>query len=129
MPFLRFDVVEGRSDSELASLMDAGHQAVLSAFEVPAGDRYQVVHEHKKSNLIFEDTGLRIARTSNVVFVSVTTRPRPEAQKQKFYVDLCSELESRCGIKSSDVIVSITINSDADWSFGLGRAQFLTGEL
>jgi len=27
------------------------------------------------------------------------------------------------------VVVSIVENSDADWSFGLGRGQFLTGEL
>jgi hypothetical protein len=29
----------------------------------------------------------------------------------------------------SDVVVSIVTNSDEDWSFGNGRAQFLTGEL
>jgi hypothetical protein len=29
----------------------------------------------------------------------------------------------------ADLIVSITENSDEDWSFGHGRAQFLTGEL
>jgi hypothetical protein len=32
-------------------------------------------------------------------------------------------------MQSSDIVVSITSNSDADWSFGYGRAQFLTGEL
>jgi len=26
-------------------------------------------------------------------------------------------------------VVSIVENSDEDWSFGLGRGQFLTGEL
>jgi hypothetical protein len=29
----------------------------------------------------------------------------------------------------NDIVVSIVTNSDADWSFGNGRAQFLTGEL
>jgi hypothetical protein len=29
----------------------------------------------------------------------------------------------------NDIIVCIVTNSDADWSFGNGRAQFLTGEL
>jgi hypothetical protein len=29
----------------------------------------------------------------------------------------------------ADLIVSITENDDEDWSFGHGRAQFLTGEL
>lgn len=29
----------------------------------------------------------------------------------------------------ADLIVSLVENSDADWSFGAGRAQFLTKEL
>jgi len=32
-------------------------------------------------------------------------------------------------IPPSDVVVSMVTNSDEDWSFGNGRAQFLTGEL
>jgi malonate semialdehyde decarboxylase len=28
-----------------------------------------------------------------------------------------------------DVVVSLVANSDADWTFGNGPAQFLTGEL
>ena len=48
---------------------------------------------------------------------------------QKFYAELCRELKESCGIEASDVIVSIVSNSAADWSFGNGRAQFVTGEL
>jgi hypothetical protein len=33
------------------------------------------------------------------------------------------------GIEQNDIVVSLVANSDADWSFGNGRAQFLTGEL
>jgi hypothetical protein len=35
----------------------------------------------------------------------------------------------RCGIEQNDIVVSIVTNSDADWSLGNGRAQFVTGEL
>ena len=38
-------------------------------------------------------------------------------------------LDARCGLDSADLVVSITDNNDEDWSFGYGRAQFLTGEL
>jgi hypothetical protein len=38
-------------------------------------------------------------------------------------------LRTRCGTAPSDVVVSVVENSDADRSFGHGRAQFLTGEL
>jgi hypothetical protein len=38
-------------------------------------------------------------------------------------------LKDACNLESSDIIVSFVENGDADWSFGFGRAQFLTGEL
>jgi hypothetical protein len=129
MPLLRFDLIEGRSEAELQALLDAAHNAMLAAFKVPAGDRYQLVHEHKPSRMIIEDTGLGITRTRNVVFLQVTTRPRPREQKELFYRLLVEELQAKCAIAPSDVVVSMVSNTDEDWSFGHGRAQFLTGEL
>jgi len=129
MPLLRFDLIEGRTDGEMKTLLDAAHRAMLAAFKVPARDRYQIVHEHAPSRMIVEDTGLGIPRTGKVVFLQMTSRPRKREQKEAFYRLLCEELERSCGIAPSDVVVSIVENSDADWSFGLGRGQFLTGEL
>jgi phenylpyruvate tautomerase PptA (4-oxalocrotonate tautomerase family) len=129
MPLLRFDLIEGRTDDEMTALLDAAHRAVLAAFKVPERDRYQIVHEHPASRMIVEDTGLGIERTTDVVILQMTSRPRPRAQKEAFYRLLCEELEAACGIAPSDVVVSIVENTDEDWSFGLGRGQFLTGEL
>jgi len=66
MPFLRFDLIEGRSGAEIKVLPDAAHRAVLAAFKVPSGDRYQTVNEHKPSRMIVEDTGRRMKRSSRV---------------------------------------------------------------
>lgn len=129
MPLLRFDLIEGRTDAELKKLLDAAHAAMLEAFKVPVRDRYQVVHEHKPSRLIVEDTGLDIPRTEKVVMLQVTSRPRSREMKETFYKLLCERLQAECAIKSSDVMVNFVINSDEDWSFGLGRAQFLVGDL
>ncbi|WP_375509094.1 tautomerase family protein [uncultured Caballeronia sp.] len=129
MPIVRFDVLEGRSDSELKAMLDGAHRAVLSAFGVPERDRYQIVSEHKPSRLIIEDTGLGFQRSTKVVVVSVTSRPRSEAEKCQFYVDLCRELKVSANIEPGDVVISFTVNTDADWSFGGGQAQFLTGQL
>jgi phenylpyruvate tautomerase PptA (4-oxalocrotonate tautomerase family) len=129
MPLLQFHVFEGRNDKELAALLDAAHRAVLDTFHVPERDRYQIVHQHKRSHVRFEDTGLGIERTDKFVLVHISTQRHPAEQKAAFYANLCTELERSCGIKSSDVMVSIVENTVADWSFGLGRAQFLTGEL
>lgn len=129
MPLLRFDLIEGRTESELRTLLDAAHRALVAAFKVPQHDRYQIVHQHSAAHMIVEDTGLGIPRTDKVVLLSVTSRSRGQDAKVNFYKLLCEELERSCGIRPSDVVVSIVSNGDDDWSFGMGRAQFLTGEL
>ena len=129
MPLLRFDIVEGRTDAELKTLLDAAHEAMLESLKVPVRDRYQIVHEHKASRMIIEDTGLDIPRTDKIVMLQVTSRPRSEEMKTTFYRLLTEKLEAKCGIAPTDVMVNFVINSDADWSFGRGRAQFLVGDL
>ncbi|WP_099221765.1 tautomerase family protein [Listeria costaricensis] len=129
MPLLNIDVLEGRSDAELRLLLDTIHTVVVAAFGVPERDRYQILHQHKKNEMIIEDTGLGLDRTDKVVIIRMTSKKRTPAQKQTFYRLLAEQLEEKLAIQSSDIMVSIVENSDADWSFGFGRAQFLTGEL
>jgi hypothetical protein len=129
MPLLKFDLIEGRTSSEIRTLLDAAHRAMLAAFEVPERDRYQIVTEHPASRMIVEDTGLDIPRTDKVVVLQVTSRKRKKKQKEAFYSLLCDELEKSCGIAPSDVVVAFIENGDEDWSFGYGKAQFLTGDL
>ncbi len=129
MPLVRVDALEGRSKNEIKCLLDAVHRAVLSAFKVPQGDRYQIYQGHPESNLIVEDTGLGIQRTKNVVVVTVFSKSRTQEAKQSFYSDLCRELKASCDIDPSDVMVCVVSNTESDWSFGNGRAQFITGEL
>ncbi|MGP8432434.1 tautomerase family protein [Paraburkholderia fungorum] len=129
MPFLKFDILEGRTQAQITSMLDAAHRAVVDSFQVPEGDRYQAVYEHRASHFIVEDTGLGITRTKNMVVLTVISRPRSKEEKQIFYKELTRLLHERCNIEPRDVVVSFVINSDEDWSFGFGVAQFLTGEL
>lgn len=129
MPLIRFDVIEGRDKESLRKLLDAAHRAMVKAFGVPERDRYQIVHQHPAHELIIEDTGLGFERSENVVIISVTSKQRTDEQKQNLYKLLVQDLGESCGIEPNDIMVSIVTNGDADWSFGFGEAQFLTGKL
>jgi hypothetical protein len=129
MPVLRFDLVEGRPESDVRRILDVTHEVLLETLKVPKHDRYQVVHEHKRSRMIMEDTGLGFVRSDQIVLLQVTTRPRNREMKQAFYRLLVERLSSSCGISPHDVVVNFVTNADEDWSFGAGQAQFLTGEL
>ena len=129
MPLLSFDLIAGRSENQIKRILDVTHEVMVNTFNVPERDRYQIVREHAPSRMIIEDTGLGIERTPSRMVLQVTTRPRSRAMKQAFYRSLVERLEAACGIAPSDVIVTFATNTDEDWSFGLGHAQFLTGEL
>ncbi|MBY0063994.1 tautomerase family protein [Priestia aryabhattai] len=129
MPLLRFDVIEGRDEKELKALLDSTHRAMLEAFGVPERDRYQIVHQHPAHEMIIEDTGLGFERSKDLVIISVTSKQRTEEQKQALYRLIVKELGESCGIQPNDIMISIVENGNADWSFGMGEAQFLTGKL
>jgi len=109
--------------------LDASHRAMVKAFGVPERDRYQIVHQHPAHELIIEDTGLGFERSNNLVVIRVTSKQRSDEQKKNLYKLLVQELGESCGIEPNDIMVSIVTNGDADWSFGLGEAQFLNGKL
>lgn len=64
-----------------------------------------------------------------VPVIQIFQQGRTPEQKQAAYRELARRLEANCGVKPSDLIVSITANELPDWSFGMGRAQFLEGDL
>ncbi|AET58886.1 tautomerase family protein [Paenibacillus terrae] len=129
MPLVHFDLIEGRDKESIKRLLDVSHEVIVEAFDVPERDRYQIVHEHSAYQMIIEDTGLEINRTDNLVVLTIISKARPNDKKEKLYSLLAERLEKHCGISPHDVMVSIVENGEADWSFGLGEAQFLNGKL
>ncbi|MCH1866274.1 tautomerase family protein [Nocardioides sp. CFH 31398] len=129
MPLVRIDLETGRTDEEIRLLADVVQECMLDVFAAPPRDRYQVITEHPPGRIILEDTGLGYERTSQQVVVHVFQQGRSTEQKQALYAALAERLEERCGLRGEDLLVSVAEVGRDDWSFGRGRAQFLTGEL
>ena len=129
MPLVRIDCVRGRSAEELRALADTVQEVMLDVFAAPPGDRYQVITQHDPGEIVCEDTGLGLERTDGVVVVQVTQQGRGREQKEALYAALAERLAERGQVRGEDLVVSVVENTREDWSFGLGRAQFLTGEL
>lgn len=129
MPLVRIDVVEGRTPEELRRIADTVQDVMLEVFAAPPRDRYQIITEHPAGQIIAEDTGLGFERTAGVTVIQIFQQGRSTDQKRAAYRELASRLEADCHIAPTDLIVSIVANRREDWSFGLGRAQFLDGDL
>lgn len=131
MPLLRFDLNKNAwgDQARRQKLLDIAYAVTLSAFGAPSGDRYQLVHLHADDEMLIEDTGLGFQRTNAVVMLSITTRPRTIAEKQAFYQMFVAQVQEQLGLAPTDIMINMVENSDADWSFANGEAQFLTGKL
>lgn len=129
MPLVRIDVQEGRSPAALRQLADTVQEVMVDVFAAPPRDRYQIITEHPVGQIIAEDTGLGFERTDGVVVLQIFQQGRSVDQKKAVYEQLAERLQVDCGVLPTDLIISVVENERADWSFGLGRAQFLEGEL
>ena len=102
---------------------------MVAALDVPATDRYQILTQHDPGDILALDTGLGYAHTDDIVIVQFISRQRSEDAKADLYRRLAQTLNERCSVTPTDLIVTVTENGPADWSFGDGSAQFLTGAL
>lgn len=129
MPLVRIDLQEGRSAAEVRRIADVVQEVMLDVFAAPPRDRYQVVTEHPVGHIIAEDTGLGFDRTDGVLVIQIFQQGRSEEQKRAAYAELARRLGEDCGVAPTDLVICVVANGRQDWSFGLGRAQFLEGDL
>ncbi|MEW9677395.1 tautomerase family protein [Lentibacillus sp. L22] len=129
MPLIKVDLIRGRDLEEIKQILDVAHQVVLEAFQVPEGDRYQVVTQHEPYEMIMKDTGLGFERSDDVILFTAIITQRTNKMKKDFYRLLTERLEQQCQIESKDVMITFVTNGAGEWSFRFGKAQFLTGDL
>jgi phenylpyruvate tautomerase PptA (4-oxalocrotonate tautomerase family) len=129
MPLVRIEAFEGRSESEVKTLLDSAHRAIVKAFHLNERDRYQIYEARAKGHFIVEDTGLGITRTDKALIITVVSKQRPEILKRRLYREMTEELAKSASVAPSDVMICIIENGAADWTFGNGDPQFLSGEL
>jgi phenylpyruvate tautomerase PptA (4-oxalocrotonate tautomerase family) len=129
MPLVRIDVQKGRTAEELRRLADTIQDVMLDVFAAPPRDRYQIITEHDKGQIIAEDTGLGLERTDGIVIIQIFQQGRSTEEKVAAYAELAKRLAAECDVRPEDLIISVVANRHVDWSFGLGDAQFLDGKL
>lgn len=89
----------------------------------------QIITQHEPYELICEDTNLGFTRSNRLTIIQIFQQGRNTQKKQATYKALYESLAEPCGIAPDDLIVNCVEVSRADWSFGGGEAQFLTGAL
>ena len=126
MPLVRIDHSDARTNPQ--EISGAVHDAIVAVYGIPVRDRFQVVTSRPAHTIVAEDAGLGFERTDPVIIQIFTQRGRSDAAKQSLYAAIVDHLGT-VGVAPEDVFIGYVENGPQDWSFGFGRAQYLTGEL
>lgn len=127
MPLVRIDVIEGRSDEQLAAIGAAIQRAMVECLDVPERDQFQIVTEHRRGRLVYHPAYLDVARTDGILVAQILlSAGRTIEQKAAFYARAAELLVERAGLRREDVTITLHENTRADWSFGNGIASYLT---
>jgi 4-oxalocrotonate tautomerase len=130
MPLVRISLKRGRSVEKRRAIADCVHTALVETIGIPVDDRFQVVTEYGSdgngNELFYDPHFLGIERTDGIIFVQVFLRKgRSVEVKQTFYIRAVDLLSERVRVRPEDVLITLSENDSADWSFGNGVAQFV----
>jgi 4-oxalocrotonate tautomerase len=125
MPLVRVSFIKGRPDGFGEKVGDIVHRSMVETMNVPALDRFQIITEHEKKDLIYDPSYLDIPRTNGVIFIQITLNEgRTVSLKQSFYKMATTLLNRELGVRREDVLINLVEVSKENWSFGNGIAQY-----
>ena len=128
MPLVRISLVKGQPAARRRSIGDAVHRSLVEAIDVPAHDRFQILTEHERGDLVYDPEYLGIARTDNIVVIQVTlSAGRSLEKKRNLYRRIAHHLAA-LGVRREDVWVNLVEVAKENWSFGNGVASYAPEE-
>jgi 4-oxalocrotonate tautomerase len=127
MPLVRIDLLEGKPPEYRTQVGQTVYQALLDVFGVPKNDRFQIVTQHPKAELLFDRDYLGIHRSDDCIFVQITlSSGRTVGMKQRFYKAVADGLHETLGVRREDLFINLVEVPKENWSFGNGEAQYVT---
>lgn len=127
MPLVRISLLKGQSTAHVRAIADGVHQALVDAYNVPQGDRFQFIHQHDPDEFIYDRDYLGVHRTDDVVFIHIVAGNwRDTATKKALYEAIADRLAANPGLRREDVQVILSSNERDEWSFGNGVASYVS---
>jgi phenylpyruvate tautomerase PptA (4-oxalocrotonate tautomerase family) len=117
MPHVRIEVVEGRTPAERKQLLQAVHEALVEAFQIPDDDRTQAVVEHDR------DAFERPPGTSDrYTLIEVTAFPgRSIDPKRALYRAIVANLGA-LGVSDEEISIVLHEPPMENWGIRGGRS-------
>ena len=126
MPLVRISVYDSMPAATKRLVADAVYDAMRTTLGIPEGDRFIVVSAHAHDELSVDPAFMGMHRTDGFVLVHATIRRGSSTEiKQAFYKETARLLHERVSIDPDNIMIVVSENDLADWSFGRGEAQYV----
>ena len=119
MPHVRIEILEGRSVDERRQLLQAVHDALVEAFEIPDEDRTQRIVEYDPIN--FE---IPPGKSDRYTLIEITAFPgRSRSAKAALYKAIVQRLGDlgHLGVDAADVSIVVHEPPMENWGIRGGR--------
>jgi phenylpyruvate tautomerase PptA (4-oxalocrotonate tautomerase family) len=124
MPLVKIYVRKNIAEHSLLAISDAVHEALVAQANVPADDRFHILHRIDRDDIVAHPTYGGVERSEEIVVIEITLNAgRTVEVKKNLYADIARRLEV-LGVRPDDVVVSLIEVTKENWSFGGGRATY-----
>lgn len=126
MPLVRISVLETMAPDRRRVLPQVVYDAMRTAISIPENDLFVILTKHAEGELVFDPTYLGMHRDSDFMAVHITLRKgRSTEAKQALYREIAKLAQERASINPNNILIVLSENDMADWSFGRGEAQYV----
>jgi 4-oxalocrotonate tautomerase len=125
MPFVRIDLIRGKSAEYRRTLGDLVYKALIDVMKVPEDDKFQVITEHEPGELNVAESYLGNRYSKDVIFIQITlNHGRSVETKKAFYRRVVDDIYKQLKMRREDVVINLVEVARENWSFGGGMAQY-----
>ena len=125
MPFVKMYLRKGKTAEYVRTLGDCVHAALVSQANVPADDRFHVIHQLDDDDLVAHPSYGGVSRSNDLVIIEITLNAgRTVEVKKNLYADIAVRLQREIDVRPDDVLISLVEVTKENWSFGGGRATY-----
>lgn len=125
MPLVRISLLSGKPLDFKRELSQLVYEAMRETINIPENDKFQVISEHDKDNLIFSPDYLGINRSEDIIIIQIVMNEgRSLELKKQLYKKIADDLNNRLNIRKEDVFINLIEVPKENWSFGNGLAQY-----
>jgi|WetSurMetagenome_2_1015567.scaffolds.fasta_scaffold202939_1 phenylpyruvate tautomerase PptA (4-oxalocrotonate tautomerase family) len=117
MPLVKVEITQGKSQGYKSAILDGIHEALVTAFKIPADDINQRLYELPGKN--FEK---RNTKSSNFTIIEITVfKGRSYEAKELLYAEIVKNLSRNPGIEGDDILIVLNEQPLENWAVSGGK--------